>query len=433
MPTAPPWVASKITAFGASGTSRSALTPSATASGHYVVAQVFVLHASETITGPAGWEKFGQASVAGEVSMAWFGSFVTEAGEKSFSFSWGTAAENAVILSNFKEVNATTPVGAFALKENTTSEKPMKFASISPTMTNTLSLLMSGSGGAITPPAGWTQRATEIGLWLATAELAASGASGEKVATAAESGQTATMHVALNPVSEVKTSQGKASGTATGGGTASGAAIPNPTRQGHASGTAAGAGTAKGAAVAFPRGKAAGAATGAGTAKGIAVGAPKTSQGKGAGTATGAGIAKGVALPAGAPTQGHAAGAATATGTAKGRVIHSGRAVGHATGSGAAVGSAIAAPVEIRLEQPSIFPTGTPVALFRDPHIGDLLDLGYGTVPVPRFLGNAVGEGVVGEDETVTFTEIEREADYLAYGVVGGEQRLVRLRLSRSA
>lgn len=208
MATAPSWVAVKNAAFGSSGTSRTAKSPASTEVGHLLEAEVFVLGSGKTIvagTAPAGFSwtappEGNNTTVNGEYTVALFYGIATEAGEKDYKFEWSGASSNAVTINAVKDFDPASPVADIKFKNNTTASTAMKFASVSPAMTNTLSILTGQTSATGTPAEGYSERVDTTGLYVCTAELAAAGASGEKTATNSVSEKTATWHLAIAPL-----------------------------------------------------------------------------------------------------------------------------------------------------------------------------------------------------------------------------------------
>lgn len=425
-----PVPASDVLSAFETATSYKVKTPANTKVGDLILAGVIVFGTGRTFTA-TGWTQQGTTGSVTGGQVGYFTRIATETGEHEYPIgisgaasggNWGTA--------RISSVNGTTPVvgaATAAANASTTIKWPTGTPTEAPCMDYVFDVQAEAS--TITTPTGFTRYAGGEAANLVHGfgrEYTSKTATGETTATQGKSLAYGSLRLFIlgEPEGEGATAQGKAAGTAAGSGTAKGQVV----HEGKAAGTATVSGTAKGTAIApaVAQGKAAGTAAASGTAKGVVV-----HEGKAAGSATGSGTAAGKAISS-STAQGRAAGTAAASGTAAAHVIHRGVAAATANVSGTARAVGPEHVAVLRVSYPAYFPTGTTVELYVDPHIGDLFDLGYESVPVTRFLGDVVATQVMPSSEEIEFsgTGVEEEEDYLAYANVGGDQRLVRLRLS---
>lgn len=152
-----------------------------------------------SISGPTDWQ--------GTRRVQFFYKILGASEGASWTFTIATATSGSWQASSFSGIDLVNPINASGFQFNNASTTSMSAPSISPTVTNTMLVLMgvANSSGTTTPPSGMTERAdvanaTAFNLsYLSSELLTSSGATGTRVATNSGSSYSVAGLVALKP------------------------------------------------------------------------------------------------------------------------------------------------------------------------------------------------------------------------------------------
>ncbi|GIG61731.1 hypothetical protein Lfu02_61030 [Longispora fulva] len=200
-------------ASSGSNVGRSSVTvarPAGTASGDVLVASVVVNSDDAPLTVPSGWTEVRQGTVAGALRHAVY--VHTAGAAEPTGYTWTTTQFRrlAAGVSAYRGVSAANPVDVSGMTVDSTADTAVEGPSVTTTVAGTRLILLVGvnAEGAVTPPAGGTERydvsSPNVDLprdALAEASdvgLGAPGPSGMRTATAA-SGVHIGIQVALRP------------------------------------------------------------------------------------------------------------------------------------------------------------------------------------------------------------------------------------------
>lgn len=213
---------STTTVTSATRTNTTVTAPAGAVSGSDVIL-VFIdvgNSTARTVTPPSGWTTVGPASYSNSdpwaVNLYLFARVHDGAASWTFNHSSGVSDAYCEAWSG---VDTTTPLDATsatnAVTGNSTSNNTATLNSVTIATTGAQEIAVRGSwdGVGITPPAGWTERLDQFGLWVGDKAAASTGATGTTSLGSGNSGSYpggaygpwGTIHAALRPASSDNT------------------------------------------------------------------------------------------------------------------------------------------------------------------------------------------------------------------------------------